>query len=243
MLLSNTDGMKILIIDDNPTLLNVFAKLLEIKGFFVTAEITFEAGLCHLENESYDVLFVDFPLDDYTEKQILTLLKENHIFQKTNVFLFSSVDFDNSVLDEWKTEGLHSYLKKPVKRSTIINALDAIRTKHSFTSQTLSESIVDDEQATPEQLEQLNQLEKLIRELESIQESISPPESENERASKKPKTTKKTTNSEDKKPKTTKKTTNSEDKKPKTTKKTTNSEDKKPKTTKKPISSGIKFFC
>ena len=187
--MSNTENIKILIIDGNPTLLNMFAKLLELKGFFVTPEITFKAGLRHLENESYDVLFVDFPLDDYTEKQILTLLKENHVFQKTNIFLFSSIDFDSVTLDEWKKEGLHSYLKKPVKRSTIINALDDIRTKTFSTSQTLSESIMGDEQATPEQIEKLNQLEKQIQELESKPESK--PKPKIEQTTKKPKPTKK----------------------------------------------------
>ncbi|MDH3764240.1 MAG: response regulator [Nitrosopumilus sp.] len=175
--MSNTESMKILIIDDNPTLLNVFAKLLEIKGFFVTAETTFKAGLWHLENESYDVLFVDSPLDDYTEKQILKLLKENHVFQKTNVFLFSSVDFDNVELDEWKKEGLYSYLKKPVKRNTIINALDTIRTK-IFSTQILSKPEPENDQATTEQIEKLNQLQKQIEELETVPE----PEPENDQA-------------------------------------------------------------
>ena len=160
--------MRILIIDDNPTLLNIFAKFLEIKGFSVTTETTFKAGLQHFKNESYDVLFVDSPLDDYADEQILTDLKENQIFQKSNVFLFSSVDFDDVELDAWKKDGLYSYLKKPVKRSTIINALDTINVKRSLTSETLSESIVSSDQATPEQIEKLNQLQKQIEELENV---------------------------------------------------------------------------
>ena len=161
--------MRILIIDDNPTVVNVFTKLLRTKGFFVTAESTFKAGIQHLENELYHVVFVDAPLDDYAEKQILTSLKENHIFQKTAVFLFSSVDFDNVELDEWKKEGLYSYLKKPVKRSVIMKALDDVRTKINFTSpQIPTKSIVGDEQPTLEQLEKLNQLQKQIQELENI---------------------------------------------------------------------------
>ena len=161
--------MRILIIDDNPTVVNVFTKLLCTKGFFVTAESTFKAGLQHLENELYHVVFVDAPLDNYTEEQILTSLKENHVFQKTTVFLFSSVDFDNVELDEWKKEGLYSYLKKPVKRSVIMKALDDVRTKINFTSpQIPAKSIVDDEPPTLEQLEKLDQLQKQIQELEDI---------------------------------------------------------------------------
>ena len=138
-----TQNMKILIIDDNPELVNVFAKMLQIKGFFVTTETTIKAGLYRLDNESYDVVFVDAPLDNYDGKQILTLLQENQIFQKTTVYLFSGVDFDNIELDEWKKCGLHSYLKKPVKRSVIMKVLDDVRMQINFINfQIASEPII-----------------------------------------------------------------------------------------------------
>jgi CheY-like chemotaxis protein len=163
--------MRILIIDGNPAILNMFKKLLEIKGFFVTAETTFDSGLQHLENKIYNVVFIDVPLNHYTEKQILTSLKKNNIFQKTNVFLFSSIDFNDIELDEWKKEGLYSYLKKPVKRSTIIKILDDVRTKiGSNNSQILPEPIIklEDEEDTTEHLEKLNQLQKQIQKSQNI---------------------------------------------------------------------------
>ena len=167
--MSDIQNMRILIIDDNPALLNVFGKLLEIKGFFVTAETTFKSGLRHLEKKTYHVFFIDIPLEHYTEKQILTSLKKHHVFQKTNVLLFSSIDFNNIELDEWKKEGLYSYLKKPVKRNTIIKILDDVRTKTSSEySQISPEPIAEPEEVTVEQLEKLNQLQKQIQELENI---------------------------------------------------------------------------
>jgi hypothetical protein len=144
--------------------------MLEIKVFDVTSEIAFKVGLKHLEKKSYDVVFVDTPLDNYTEKQILTSLTKRQIFKKSNVFLFSSVDFNDVELDEWKKEGLYSYLKKPVNRSTIIKALDDVRAKINDISQVSLETVQepDDEEATPEQLEKLSQLQIQIQELESI---------------------------------------------------------------------------
>ena len=169
--------MKILIIDGNPAILNMFKKLLEINGFFVTAETTFDSGLQHLENKIYNVVFINVPLNHHTEKQILTSLKKNNIFQKTNVFLFSSIDFNDIELDEWRKEGLYSYLKKPVKRSTIIKMLDDVRTKiGSNNSQILPEPIVklEEEEDTTEHLEKLNQLQKQTQKLKSQSEQISP---------------------------------------------------------------------
>ncbi len=171
----NLQNMRILIIDDNPVLVNIFAKMLRIKGFFVTATTTFKAGLQHLENELYHVVFVDAPLDDYNEKQILTMFQENQVFQKSFVFLLSSVDFDNIELDKWKKHGLYSYLKKPVKRSVIMQALDDVYTKINFTaSQITSEPVVEDEEASPEQLARLGQLGKQIQEFENITQQLTP---------------------------------------------------------------------
>jgi len=171
----NLGNMKILIIDDNIPLVNMFAKMLRIKGFFVATETTFKTGLQHLENKLYHVAFVDAPLDDYDEKQILTMLQENQVFHKTFVFLFSSVDFDNIELDKWKKRGLYSYLQKPVKRSVIMKTLDDLYTKINFTtSQITSEPVVEDEEATPEQLVGLEQLEKQINKFEDITLQLTP---------------------------------------------------------------------
>ncbi|MDH3279173.1 MAG: response regulator [Nitrosopumilus sp.] len=102
-----------------------------MKGFFVTTESSLKASLRRLKKELYDVVFVDAPLEDYDEVQILLHLKENKIFQKTNVLLFSYLDFDSAELNKWKNHGLYSYLKKPVKRNVIIKTLDDLRFKTS----------------------------------------------------------------------------------------------------------------
>ena len=137
---STLQNMKILIIDDNPALVIVFANLLRIKGFSVTTETTLKAGLQNLENESYHAVFVDAPLEDYNGKQILTILQENQVFQKTNVFLFSGVDVFE--LDKWKKHGLCSYLKKPVKRGIILKALDDVRMKILSTDSQITSKLI-----------------------------------------------------------------------------------------------------
>ena len=166
----NSQNMKILIIDDNPYLLRVFTKMLQINNFSVTAETKLQSGLQHLENELYHAVFVDAPLGNYDEEQLLTLFRKNQIFQKTAVFLFSGIDFKQTELDKWKKHGLYSYLKKPVKRNVIIKKLNDLPLKMIPMIQTISES--KDEEATSEQLMRLEQLEKQIQELESQSEPI-----------------------------------------------------------------------
>ena len=184
-MMSNIQNMKILLINANTTLVNAFAKFLRIKGFFVITESSLKAGLRRLKKEHCDVVFVDAPLEDYNETQLLFHFQENNIFQKTNVLLFSYLDFDNLELSKWKNHGLYSYLKKPVKRSVILKTLDDLHFKiNSDNSQNLSESKPKDEEATPEQLARLKQLEKQIQELESqpAPESATQPELKDEEA-------------------------------------------------------------
>ena len=169
-----------LVIDNNTAFLNVFAKLLEIKGFDVTAETTLKAGLKHVESKLYPIIFVDAPLDNYTANQILTVLTKSHVLKNSNVFLFSSVEFNDVELKQWRKEGLYSYLKKPVGRSTIMKALSDVRAKIHSTSQVQLNS--QDEEATPEQMEKLNQLQKQIQELESLSISVPQTEPEDEEA-------------------------------------------------------------
>ena len=169
-----SQNTKILIIDDNIGFANVFAKFLKLKGFYVAVENSFKTGLQTLKNQKHDVLFLDVPLEDYDEKQLFQSLQTNDIFKKTYVVLFSSVDFDSIVLDQWKKSGLYYYIKKPASRTVITDALNLIRKKISSSDinsssvtyeETISESL--SEEATAEQLSKLEQLEKQIQELES----------------------------------------------------------------------------
>ena len=165
----DSDRMQILIIDDNPSLVNIFKKILEMKGFSVTSENTLKKGLQRLKKNQFQVAYVDAPLDGHDEQQILTLLFENKIFSKTFVFLFSSVEFDSSELLRWKNNGLYSYLKKPIERSKIIKELEVLRSSFKINSSSeLSDAASDEqEEPTPEQFEKLTLLEKQIRELET----------------------------------------------------------------------------
>ena len=169
---TSLENIQILIIDDNPSLVNIFAKVLKIKGFSVTAETTFKKGLRRLQKNKFQIAFVDAPLDGYDEKQILTILHENKIFTKTSVFLFSSTEFNASELDFWKNHGLYSYLKKPIKRSQIIQELENVRINlDSFEHETPVDQ-PEDEEPTSEQLEKLSQLEKQIHALKTTEQSL-----------------------------------------------------------------------
>ena len=175
-------SLRILIIDDKPSFVRVFAKRLQLKGFFVAYDTSFQNGLRHLKSETFDAVFVDVPFEDTSESQILEMFQRYDLFTKTSVFLFSSIDLNSNELSKWNASGLFSYLKKPVKLDTILNKLDDVKFRPTATSEHLSkyEANTDDsvdiheEEATPEQLARLSQLQNSLQELEQRASQATP---------------------------------------------------------------------
>ena len=177
--------MKILVIDDNPSFGRIFVKRLKLKGFLVDYATTLRDGLRRFETEQFHVVFVDTPFDMISEKQVLETLQKNNIFNKSSVFLFSSIDINQTDLNEWKTYGLFSYLKKPVKFNEIIKELENVKTDSSYS---ISKNLPSDDTLSysdlsiPNSDEKLTQLPNQIRELEQHVEDSTIPDIPSETA-------------------------------------------------------------
>jgi CheY-like chemotaxis protein len=163
--------LRILIIDDNPSLVTIFSKMLQIKGYSVSTTATLQNGL-YVLREPYDIVFVDSPIDNYNEDEIFHILKDNHILHKTKVFLFSPLEIDQMKLEVWKKDGLYLYIKKPAKRDLIIKELSSIRSKLDSVNspQTISESTPQTiSESTPQTISESTQL---MLETKLIQQEI-----------------------------------------------------------------------
>ncbi|WP_420545689.1 response regulator [Nitrosopumilus sp.] len=177
--------MKILVIDDNPLFGRIFVKRLKLKGFLVDYATTLRDGLRRFETEQFHVVFIDTPFDMISEKQVLETLQKNDIFNKSSVFLFSSIDINQTDLNEWKTSGLFSYLKKPVKFNEIIKELENVKIDLSYS---ISKNPPSDDTLSYSDLsvsnsdEKLTQLQNQIRELEQHVEDSTIPDIPSETA-------------------------------------------------------------
>ena len=161
--------MKILVIDDNPTFGRIFVKRLKLKGFLVDYATTLRDGLRRFETEKFHVVFIDTPFPMISEPQVLEMLQQNNIFNKSSVFLFSSIDINQTDLNEWKTSGLFSYIKKPVKFNEIIKNLENVKIDSSYSiseNHTSDDALSYNDTFVSNSDEQLTQLQNQIRELE-----------------------------------------------------------------------------
>jgi len=107
--------LKIHIIDDNTLITSLLSKILINKGHIVTSSNFFKEGLEILRKENFDVVMTDAPMPGYEKLNIITELEKEGILQSQKVILFTGLDISNSTINELKTKGLYSYLKKPLE--------------------------------------------------------------------------------------------------------------------------------
>lgn len=107
--------LDILIIDDNRQITLLLSKILINKGYNVKFSNFFEESLEILRKENFDVIIIDAPMPGYERLNVISKLEKDGILQSQKVILFTGLDISNSTIDELKTKGLYSYLKKPLE--------------------------------------------------------------------------------------------------------------------------------
>ena len=102
--------MKILIIEDEPSLRELIQRSLEKERYVVEAAADFQSGLRKIEDYDYDCVLLDIMLPDGNGLNLLEQLKKTH--KRENVIIISAKDsLDDKVLG--LELGADDYLPKP----------------------------------------------------------------------------------------------------------------------------------
>lgn len=76
-----------LIIEDDPDLVNIFARALELSGYQTQTTVDGEGALALLANAVPDIVVLDLHLPGISGKEILQALRADGRFQKTRIIL------------------------------------------------------------------------------------------------------------------------------------------------------------
>lgn len=156
--------MKTLIIDDNPQITLLLSKILINKGHTVKSSNLFKDALDILGKENFDVIIIDAPMPGYERLDIITELEKKGILQSQKVILFTGLEIPNSTVNELKTKGLYSYLKKPMEVEQLIQELSSVP---SIKNTELTEKRISEEKTK-------KKLEDLRSSLSSLKLKLSP---------------------------------------------------------------------
>ena len=115
-------GKKILVVEDQESLLKLESILLTSRGFEVRGVSDGQAALAALEDEIPDLMLLDIMLPDMDGFEICRMVKENERTRKIPVIMVtarkSSMDVQLS-----KEVGADAYITKPFKSAMLIETI------------------------------------------------------------------------------------------------------------------------
>ncbi len=122
-------GRRALIVDDNRAVREMLTDLLQSYGLRVNAAIGGLDCLAELESEqdrdAYELVLLDRQMPEVDGQQTFRRMKENIAVEKMPiVFMLTSCGMENDIM-EVERAGIKGFLRKPLKRSQLIELLEA----------------------------------------------------------------------------------------------------------------------
>ena len=129
------EGAKILVVDDDPTMLNATTIVLESRGYQVLTARDGEEALARIEQEKPDLLILDLLLPVMDGFEVVKRLDEQRRTgdNKIPVLILSAVKEDSSrrryELETQTTPGIDDYIEKPISPPLLLQRVEKILAK------------------------------------------------------------------------------------------------------------------
>ena len=118
------EKIRILLVDDEPSIVKMVGKRLEVEGFEVIIAMDGQDGLKKAQTETPDLMILDLMLPKLNGYEVCTMLKQDARFQKIPVIMFSAKAQEKD--EKLGLEcGADAYVRKPFKAQEL---LDQIKT-------------------------------------------------------------------------------------------------------------------
>ena len=118
----DTDGKRVLVVDDDQGLLQMLGHMLTACGYAVELCSSFEAAKYRLTHSPPDVLLTDVRLGAFNGLQLVILVKE--LFPATTAIVMSA--YDDVTLRKEASHCGASYLQKPFTGEALFNSLSSV---------------------------------------------------------------------------------------------------------------------
>ncbi|MCM8812142.1 MAG: response regulator [Candidatus Omnitrophica bacterium] len=117
--------MKILLVDDEPSIVKMVGKRLEIAGFQVVVAMDGEEALQKASSEKPDLIILDFMLPKKNGYEVCSLLKKDQRYQKIPVLLFTA-----KAAEEGEKIGAgcgaDGYIRKPFQAQEFLDTIHGL---------------------------------------------------------------------------------------------------------------------
>jgi two-component system, OmpR family, alkaline phosphatase synthesis response regulator PhoP len=110
---------KVMLVEDDPTMLSLLQTLLEIEGFEVAKPADFNNVVAEVVAHKPDVMLVDVHLQDASGFDILEAVREEEAVKHTAVIMSSGMDFSSECIQK----GANDFVMKPYMPDELIEKI------------------------------------------------------------------------------------------------------------------------
>ena len=116
------EKQRILLVDDEPSIVKMVGKRLEIEGFDVLVAVDGQEGLSKAQTERPDLIILDLMLPKLNGYEICTMLKQDTRYQKIPIVLFTAKaqEKDEKLGMEC---GANAYVRKPFRAQELLEKI------------------------------------------------------------------------------------------------------------------------
>ena len=114
--------MRILLVDDEPSIVKMVGKRLEVEGFEVLIAMDGQDGLDKARSQSPDLIVLDLMLPKLNGYEVCTMLKQDARYQKIPIVLFTAKaqEKDEKLGMEC---GANGYVRKPFRAQELLEKI------------------------------------------------------------------------------------------------------------------------
>ena len=118
-----TGKKRVLVVDDDEAIVDMFTELLERDGRFdvETAATGYDAGIL-TEQFRPDIILLDFKLPDINGTAVCRTIRSNPTYKHMQIIIISGVA-DPDEVSELKTAGADEFIRKPFDINAVINRI------------------------------------------------------------------------------------------------------------------------
>lgn len=113
---------KILIVDDDETMVNLLATILEIEGYTVRKALDGEAALKIISEEIPDLVLLDIMMPGVDGFEVLASLRNDPRTEELPVIMLTARSDDRDIFEGWK-KGADEYVTKPFDPKRLLDTI------------------------------------------------------------------------------------------------------------------------
>lgn len=119
--------MKILLVDDNESIVNMLKKFLTIKGYECTASTSGRNALDVITREKFDAIILDLAMPEFSGYDIINELEKNGKIKEQNIIVLTASAITTEQMNSLQTQGVKSCLKKPVSPDVLLKIISSFQ--------------------------------------------------------------------------------------------------------------------